>query len=622
MLSRIVDWYNEIKLKVVPCEHDIIKEEIELIKNKLLIALETAKWSDYEEVYIIDVHSDLQNLNERVLKAKDNIEKVIKSLRGWGNKPMYKRHEKGGLMKPEEFETFIGVRQSYVMETKLLIEDVVDENFRLFFKLPLKRPMIKKRESGQGKSFLDTLETLKNIDSERSTIVAVPSETSVGVNDKSSQISSSQITLRPITGASSTLSFDCETIIKTAAQLKLYRPYEEYLDLLILKEIQNALRVSLKYILVEMNNRMDKIDAPLFEVKLELQEPYLCFFPAMDNNSKRMTGLLEIVTSMIANILNMTEMIPLIAQPEENKDDEEVTFEYFLELFNEKKRKDRDFDEIENIQMDIVRMIRNGIKDALAFAKKFEQYDFLWLTDRKKHLSNFLKYGRQLTKKELEDIENECSELKEHQPELNDFRNMIEYYYSLYNEIEKIDALHNINSFLRVNLNGLKYTLLNLVSKWSYLFKEYLKNKVTDDLQELEDFIIKSTKLLEQEPKKEDYDLLLKILKTLSLINERERRTDEMFKPLKEIVSLLKTYDVPLDDRINDQFAELPEKWISLKKLGVLVKQSITSVQTYQVELIRRRIQMFDLRSKLYHEKFMKLPVSMNVKESFAYKIM
>ncbi|XP_070509872.1 dynein beta chain, ciliary-like [Chironomus tepperi] len=609
MLSRIVDWYNEVKLKVVPCEFDIIKKEFELINNKLLIALETAKWSDYEEVYIMDLHGDLQNLNERVLKAKGNVDKIIKSLKTWGDRPMYVRQDSDSheLMYPDKFDDFIKQRQHDVMSTKQLIDEIVDENFRLFFNLPLKKPATKKRVSGIKRSFLESFETLKNLDLERASATDRPSEINVAELDKAAQAStSSMITLKPVTVTSSTLSFDNDEIVKTEDQLRLYRAYEEHLDILILKEIQNALHVSLSYMKIEMENRMEKIDAPLFEVKLELQEPILCYFPAMDSNLKNIKGFLYIITTMIANVFNMTDMIPMIAQPPEL--DRVATFEYYLERFNRKVFQNAEFEAIDNIQMDIMQMARDGIKDAQNFLTEFDKYSFLWLIDKKKHLSEFLKYGRHLTKQEQEEIENGNLEIKEQAPQLNDFKDIIEFYDQLYNEIEKIDDLFNVNSWLRVNLKGLKYSLLNSVSKWSYLFKEYLRNKVIDDLIELEDFIRESSALLEQEPTNEDYELLLKILKTLSLINERERKTDEMFEPLKKVVDLLKTYDVKFDDRINDQFAELPEKWITLKKLGVLVKQSIGAVRSYQVDLIKKRILMFDLRTKLYHEKFMRLP--------------
>jgi dynein heavy chain len=140
------------------------------------------------------------------------------------------------------------------------------------------------------------------------------------------------------------------------------------------------------------------------------------------------------------------------------------------------------------------------------------------------------------------------------------------------------------------------------------MFKQHLKDKVVNDLKELEEFITESTKSLNQEATNEDSVTLLKILKTLSSIHEREHRTDNMFEPLKEIVDLLRSYEMTFEDHINDQFAELPERWITLKKLAVFVKQAIGPVQAYQVDLIKKRISLFDLRTKLYHENFMRSP--------------
>lgn len=275
---------------------------------------------------------------------------------------------------------------------------------------------------------------------------------------------------------------------------------------------------------------------------------------------------------------------------------------------SEGDQKDADFLQIEGLVMDIVAITQDGIREAKKFSDSFQRYNFLWLNDMKEHLQNFTLYGRFFTKEELEQLHAGTLEVEKHVPNLDDFRDAIDHYNGLLDEISKIENYHTFNSWLRIETKGLKYTILNYVAKWSYLYKEYLQNKVTDDLLELERFIHDSTMLLDQEPTNDDYELLLAILRTLAIINEREKSTDEMFHPLKEIVDLLRLYDMSFDERISDLFAELPEKWITLKKLAVMKKQTIAAVQNYQVDLIKRRITLFDLRTKLYHEKFMKLP--------------
>ncbi|KAG5679915.1 hypothetical protein PVAND_009451 [Polypedilum vanderplanki] len=601
MLLRIVEWYNEVKLKVVPCEFDIIKKEIEVIDYKLLFELEHEKWSDYEEVYIKNLYDDLKSLEQRVKRTKENINKLIQHIRTWSKVPMYTRNEVVGLMVPDDFQSIHSKRQRDCNGTKRILNEVMDENFRLFFKLPLKKREMIRKSTESKKSFVDTLENMKA--AAASSLVQVnESEYTLVASEKASQ-TNSVITLRGIAPTSSIVTLENNEIVKTEEQLALFRPYEEYVDSLILKEMQNALRVSLWYIKNEMEYNVNIEKPPLFEVQLELHEPYLCYLPEMSLLGTE--GFLRIITIMIENILNMTEMLPMVAPPAELKN---ATFSYFLERHYNKTMKSDEFAVIEALQLDIVSMTRDGIRNAQKFAEEFDQYSYLWTTDKKLYMDNFLKYGRSLTSEEMDEVENGTLELKEISPKLSDFKDAIESYSQLYDSVEKIEQHHYISTWLRVNLKDVKYSLMNLICKWSYLFKKVLRDKVINDLKELEDFIIYSTELLKTEPSNDDYELLLKILKTLSQINERERKTDEMFEPLKEIVDMLKNYDVKFDEKINDQFAELPEKWITLKKLGVFVKTNIASVQAYQVDLIKKKIQLFDVRTKFYHEKFMKMP--------------
>lgn len=606
MLSRIVEWYNEIKVKTVSCEFDIIRKDVGLIDNKIQVALDTATWSDYDQVYINDVHSDIKNLHTRTMQTKRNVERIIASLQLWGVNAMYERHDgvNTNLMLPEDFKGMVMRRQMSCQESKKLIDQMMDENFRLFFNLKL-RPQVKKSEVTARKTILESIETLKSID-EGDGPTDLPSETNVGTTDKAAQASESFISIRSVKTPSLAKSSFSETsleIVKTSEQISLFRPYEEHIDSVIWREMREALRVSIRYIKFEMENRLEH-DAPIFEVKLELHEPRIVFFPIMDLSTASPVGLLGIISLMIANILNITDMIPLVAQPETAAGDSRVeTFASFLE-----GPVAREVSEIEDMQLDITSLARDTIKDAIHFANSFEQYNYLWLTDKATHLNEFLKYGKHLTTEEIEKIEEGTSELEEKEPKLDAFKRVIDFYADLYEEISKNETIHIFSSWLKVNMKGLKFSMLNWVCKWSLLFKQHLKDKVVNSLKELESFITQSTESLKQEATKEDSVTLLKILKTIGSINEREHQTDNMFEPLKEIVDLLKSYDMTFDDYVSNQFAELPERWITLKKLAVLVKQTVASVQAYQVDLIKKRISMFDLRTRLYHENFMRSP--------------
>lgn len=613
MLSRIVEWYNDIKVGTEPCEFNIIKKEVEMIDNKLTIAIGLATWSDYEQVYITDVHADIKNLHTRTMRAKKNVEVIIESLNLWGKKPMYTRHDGDpkNLMIPENFTAMIERRQLDCKHSKMLIDCIMDENFRLLFNLEL-RPEPPKKETKKRKStIMESMEGIKSSDEHEEAVnIDRPSETNVGETDKAAQVSTSLTNIKSIPShiKNCMLSSEVEAdVIKTPSQLVLFRPYEEYIDGEIWKEIEKALKESMKYVKYEMENRKGR-NIPLFDVKLELLVPRIVYLPTMNMNMSNPQGLLEIITTMIANILNMSDMIPLVAQPSQRSSLNDLPETFTIKLEAVDRRKSMELNELEDMQLDITALTRQTIREAIVFAEQFEKYNFLWSTDKVQYLENFLKYGRVLTSEELAEIDEGTSDIKYQNPELEEFRKVIEYYTKLYEEINKIETIKIFNAWLQVDLKGLKHNLLNQVCKWSFMFKQHLKDKVINDLNELAEFITESTMSLKQEATNEDSATLLKILKTLSSIYERERRTDNMFEPLKEIVDLLRSYEMTFEDRINNQFAELPEKWITLKKLAMLVKRSIGPVQAYQVDLIKKRISLFDLRTKLYHEKFMRSP--------------
>lgn len=283
------------------------------------------------------------------------------------------------------------------------------------------------------------------------------------------------------------------------------------------------------------------------------------------------------------------------------------TFTVFLE--NEGEKAPYEISQLEDMQYDITSLARETIREVITFAAGFEKYNFIWLTDRKYFLNLFLRYGRVLTPDEVEKIEDGSLELNEEKPNLDAFKKAIDYYGSLYTEIDRFEVVKVFKSWLKINLKGFKYRLMNDVNRWSFLFKQHLQQKVIDDLNELEDFIKESTATLNLVATNDDSATLLKILKTIGSIGDRDVETEHMFEPLKQIVDLLKFYDMTFDDRVNNQFAELPEKWITLKKLSVLVKQNVAPIQAYQVDLIKKRITLFDIRTRLYQENFVRSPV-------------
>lgn len=54
------------------------------------------------------------------------------------------------------------------------------------------------------------------------------------------------------------------------------------------------------------------------------------------------------------------------------------------------------------------------------------------------------------------------------------------------------------------------------------------------------------------------------------------------------------------------QLNELPDKWMKVKKNAAAVKQTIAPIQSYQVDLIEKRIILCDTMANQYRKRFLR----------------
>lgn len=90
------------------------------------------------------------------------------------------------------------------------------------------------------------------------------------------------------------------------------------------------------------------------------------------------------------------------------------------------------------------------------------------------------------------------------------------------------------------------------MNKWVNLFTHYLSNKVVSTMDDLYTFIAASGKVLETaDPANSELDQaaaqrsLYEVMATMRDIRKRTDKTDNMFDPLRQTVTLLKNYGAP-----------------------------------------------------------------------------
>lgn len=123
--------------------------------------------------------------------------------------------------------------------------------------------------------------------------------------------------------------------------------------------------------------------------------------------------------------------------------------------------------------------------------------------------------------------------------------------------------------------------------------------------------------VLSQSIDKEDLNGLLQVMQVLQKIDERDKNLHKMFDSIKETIKLLKEYDIEFDEtgKVADQQVMLPGDWKKLIEMALNVTQTIAPVKAYQIELSRKRIDLFNLRTKNYRERFKQMPVLLTKKQ-------
>ena len=74
-------------------------------------------------------------------------------------------------------------------------------------------------------------------------------------------------------------------------------------------------------------------------------------------------------------------------------------------------------------------------------------------------------------------------------PKMEQFREQIDLYEGLYLEIEEMEPSKVFCGWFRVDLRPFRQSVLNMVCKWSSMFKRHLVDRVTSSLSDLGSFI-------------------------------------------------------------------------------------------------------------------------------------
>jgi dynein heavy chain len=362
--------------------------------------------------------------------------------------------------------------------------------------------------------------------------------------------------------------------------------YIEYIDDIILDGLFNCINCSLQYIID--NTDKDKAGMPpLLEAKLELQAPEMVFNPSLDQEATN--SFMSLIEDILGDMFNVASLVPRVAKHKE-VDNYQSEVEELAELLDLKE--------------EILNRVTIATDKAVEFRNSFESYAYLWVDDRQEFMSQFLVYGHMLTAEEIEQAGEEG--VPESPPTLTMFKEQVDSYEKVYIEVEKFQDTVLFDLWFRVDNKPFKSALRNIVKRWSLMFKQHLIDHVTNSLNDLDAFIKITQSGLNVTVEEGDYDGLVGVMAHLLAIKDRLPTTDNMFEPIKQTIELLKTYSQEMSDDIHQLLEELPEKWNTVKKQSVSMKQTIAPLQANEVNLLRRKLATFDVKQHEFRENFRK----------------
>ena len=133
--------------------------------------------------------------------------------------------------------------------------------------------------------------------------------------------------------------------------------------------------------------------------------------------------------------------------------------------------------ELSDLRDELMGRVGKIIAQSTEFQGSFDKYAYLWVDDRQVFMEQFLLYGHVLTAEEIEQAGDEG--VPETPPTLSQFKEQVDAYEKVYVELEQVSSTAIFDKWFRVDLRPFRQALLNVVKRWSFMFKEHLINHVT-----------------------------------------------------------------------------------------------------------------------------------------------
>jgi dynein heavy chain len=404
--------------------------------------------------------------------------------------------------------------------------------------------------------------------------------------------------------------------------------YNDYLNSLIIEGVTTGINSSMLYLADQINIKYNAQlgNAPMFDIKVDLEEGDVCFTPSIKSNPKQ-TGIRDIIQKIIDDFIMISVLVPRLDLQSERGGDflVEIKDQFIL------------FGAFQNIASNF-----NEIIDATdGYICNYSDKEFLWKEKLSESFRNFLETGddpREMKHvKENADGEEEedptfkwmadriLDGVQTKKPDLEAFDQKITQLTRISNEIDQMPAEKNIG-WLKINASPLIKKLQAIIKEWIDTHTNFLLDNTIREISNIDKFINtvkEGIRVIPDESKisqQAEKDLLMQVMGHLRDVKMIQERTLNEIEPMKKTVLLLKKHQVK-----NVTLAGGPDYLVGLEnsKTALIevseralstVKEAILGMQKQEAQALKQTQKDFDKRVFEYRSEFLKsLPY--NIKE-------
>ncbi|OQS01624.1 dynein heavy chain [Achlya hypogyna] len=370
-----------------------------------------------------------------------------------------------------------------------------------------------------------------------------------------------------------------------------WRAYVDFVNGIVEDGLTKVVLSSLEYLSSQLDSHnIETHDlTPLLEIELDLYGKDIVFQPPVGSVPSK-AGVRDVAQHWIEAVFHVTTLFKRLDTSDGS---------YLKEL--------REHPEVQKRVADVIGSCATQEAACLQYKKDLLKYEYLWSTDLNTMFAAFVASAWLPTDGAAVGDPN-AVDMSGPGLDLAKFDEKIRFYLALQNEISEAKPSRDI-CFVRVNALPIKQALSTWVTKWVYMFTQFLHDRVINQLTWMDGFVSRVLTGLEADAA--DTTGLMAVMGHIQDVRKLMQLKQVQFGPLRDIVALMKTHGINLDaSYIGKETAiafleQAPMRWDNMVNKTFKKKEAIAPMQNHAVEAIKVELGLFVKRVAALRDEFL-----------------